>query len=326
MSLHFLGIRDFPVLHSQLSSPSSKLFQSPDPSTELAQELAQDSKDVLIQRLHDLTSQLSAADSLKNEDITALHVDLDRMERVLHHTPAMHHEEAFRAHRRINSMESLRSNDDDIFWAPLSPRLASPRLKSGFKLQEFSHKVAETPAKATDHISPRQAVLLAQEADSLYKHLETIVKELKARKDEANVSSASSRFPDSGLTECSISTISLLYELRHPHSELSNSKRELQICKSKFPFTTCAVTKYFARDTDFETNQSELSFLRLQLRAIEVQSLEYIKANTDEELSQSINQWKKDWKDVDQRTKALRRKCKASDSMSEDSRAIVDAV
>jgi hypothetical protein len=54
--------------------------------------------------------------------------------------------------------------------------------------------------------------------------------------------------------------------------------------------------------------------LRLQLRALEVQGLDYVQFNDDEELTQSIINWKQQWADVEQRTKARRRKVKTEPS------------
>lgn len=54
--------------------------------------------------------------------------------------------------------------------------------------------------------------------------------------------------------------------------------------------------------------------MRLQLRALEVQGLDYVQFNDDEELTQSINNWKQQWADVEQRTKARRRKVKTETS------------
>jgi hypothetical protein len=77
---------------------------------------------------------------------------------------------------------------------------------------------------------------------------------------------------------------------------------------------------------DFEENQSELSFLKLQLRALEIQGMDYIPP--DEDLSESIKNWKLDWEDVDQRTKLRRRKCKdvVSGADMEDSQTVIDAI
>ncbi|KFY10006.1 hypothetical protein V491_07842, partial [Pseudogymnoascus sp. VKM F-3775] len=67
-------------------------------------------------------------------------------------------------------------------------------------------------------------------------------------------------------------------------------------------------------DADYESTESELNFLRLQLRALEVQGLDYVQFNDDEELTQSINNWKQQWADVEQRTKARRWKVKTEAS------------
>jgi hypothetical protein len=50
--------------------------------------------------------------------------------------------------------------------------------------------------------------------------------------------------------------------------------------------------------------------------------LQYIPFNADEELSESIKNWKLDWADIDQRTKARRRKCKDLSGNLDDSQKI----
>jgi acyl-coenzyme A thioesterase PaaI-like protein len=44
-----------------------------------------------------------------------------------------------------------------------------------------------------------------------------------------------------------------------------------------------------------QKNESELSHLRLELRAIEARCLEYVPPETDQELLESIENWKRDW-------------------------------
>lgn len=61
------------------------------------------------------------------------------------------------------------------------------------------------------------------------------------------------------------------------------------------------------RKEDFDANQSELNFLRIQLQAIQAQCSQYIP--DDLELSQSIDNWKVDWEDIDKRSKERRAKC-----------------
>jgi hypothetical protein len=74
------------------------------------------------------------------------------------------------------------------------------------------------------------------------------------------------------------------------------------------PLSKLSLT-YSPSDADFEACKSELLFLRLQLLALEVQGQQYIPSNADEELSESIKNWKLAWADIDQKTKARREKC-----------------
>jgi len=50
--------------------------------------------------------------------------------------------------------------------------------------------------------------------------------------------------------------------------------------------------------------------------------LQYIPFNADEELSESIRNWKLDWADTDQRTKARRKKCKDLPGNLDDSQTL----
>jgi len=76
---------------------------------------------------------------------------------------------------------------------------------------------------------------------------------------------------------------------------------------------------------DFEANQSELRFLRIQLQAIEAQSSQYILRDEDEELSKSIMKWKGDWEDIDRRSRARRRRGHVSITSLDDSHISVDS-
>jgi hypothetical protein len=78
------------------------------------------------------------------------------------------------------------------------------------------------------------------------------------------------------------------------------------------------------REDDFEANQSELKFLRIQLQAIEAQCAQYIPRDEDPELTESILNWKVDWEDIDRRSKARRKKCKVSVNNLSDSQTVVD--
>jgi hypothetical protein len=187
MSLHFIGIRDFPVLHRQFSSPTSKAFESPTSN----RDISGDSKDVLVQRLNDLAIRLMTEGNLKDDDITALHVDVDRMERVMRTSGGAHLEESFHDGRSPAIIAASRDHEEDAFWGPFSP---SRNLKMRFPTSPLttSHSTLQealdmSPGKAFK-LSPKKAAILAQEAESLREQLSKTLTELQARKEETNVS------------------------------------------------------------------------------------------------------------------------------------------
>jgi len=66
------------------------------------------------------------------------------------------------------------------------------------------------------------------------------------------------------------------------------------------------------REEDHEASQSELKFLRIQLQAIEVQSSQFILADQDPDLTQSIKNWKAEWELIDKRTKERNKRFRIS--------------
>ncbi|KAI9822796.1 MAG: hypothetical protein M1832_003029 [Thelocarpon impressellum] len=69
--------------------------------------------------------------------------------------------------------------------------------------------------------------------------------------------------------------------------------------------------------SDLSADQSELMFLKLQLKTVEVQALAYIPAE-DKDLTAGIQRWKLDWADIDQRieSRARRREQQGHDTGS----------
>lgn len=55
-------------------------------------------------------------------------------------------------------------------------------------------------------------------------------------------------------------------------------------------------------------DQCELSYLKLKLRIIEIQTLPYVPSREKDQLAEGIQRWKLDWADVDKRFHARRRK------------------
>jgi len=66
------------------------------------------------------------------------------------------------------------------------------------------------------------------------------------------------------------------------------------------------------RDDEQAASQSDLRFLRIQLQAIEAQSAQYILADQDPDLAQSIKNWKAEWEMIDKRTKERKEKLRFS--------------
>ncbi len=64
------------------------------------------------------------------------------------------------------------------------------------------------------------------------------------------------------------------------------------------------------RNSDIDTYQSELNFLKIQLKALEVQASRYIAREDDKELSEGIRSWKSDWMELDKQLKARRKRRK----------------
>lgn len=201
MSLHFLGIRDFPSLHRELTSSQLPTI-IPEDSTE---DLAQDSKDVLVQRLLDLANHIQEQE-LPDQALSTLHHDVDHMERTWQKTPAPKPPLVRPILRSFGSSMSLRSNgshQDEPFWRPGSP--LSPGLESPFRFHS-PKTISKAPEPAKAAPSAMRCAILANEADALLAKLVKVVTELKSRREESEV--RTSRNPSrSGCIFC-ISAIS----------------------------------------------------------------------------------------------------------------------
>ena len=68
------------------------------------------------------------------------------------------------------------------------------------------------------------------------------------------------------------------------------------------------------RERDIVDDESELTYLKLQLRIIEVQTLPYWPRKDQDELAAGIERWKRDWADVDERYRKRRWKRQADNA------------
>lgn len=60
------------------------------------------------------------------------------------------------------------------------------------------------------------------------------------------------------------------------------------------------------REKDIVDDEAELSYLKLQLRIIEIQTLPYVPKDDRDGLATGIQRWKLDWADVDKRCRKRR--------------------
>jgi chromosome segregation ATPase len=134
---------------------------------------------------------------------------------------------------------------------------------------------AEVPATAEGGAAKERVARLAKEAEDMAVKLEAAVSELAERKKESDH----------------------IHDLLKSRSDRSD-QRILHLEHN------VNVLQY-----DFTTISSKLSFLRVQLKALEVEGQRYIPFNADAELSTSIRNWKLEWADVDMRTKKAKRRC-----------------
>ena len=174
MSLQYIGISHFPVLHRQFSSPTSAVFLESPPS----QDLTQDNKDVLIERLNDLVLRLSKDSSLEDSIVSAIHTGVDQIELLM--------KKEKRSHKKPPSVSSdikiSKGSGEDTFWGPLTPT-RSVRMRFPESPTSPRHSVHREAQMTTQRV-----IELAKEAEELASRLSTTVVELQARKIESDVS------------------------------------------------------------------------------------------------------------------------------------------
>ncbi|KAH7407588.1 hypothetical protein BKA64DRAFT_424124 [Cadophora sp. MPI-SDFR-AT-0126] len=258
MSYH-LGIAHFPVLHRQLTSPTSAYF--PDSASE---DLTQDSKDVLIDRLSDLVLRLTKVRSLQDGAVSAIHREVDKIEVLVNGV-----EKTNSPSHLLSREKSGHSSNEDDFWGPPTPT-QSMKMRVPVVSQDSSPKSVFKPVS---EMSPSRAVEVAKAAEELASNLASTVEKLLVRKEESD------RIHDLLVTRAERAAERILV-LEYRIAEM---------------------------DDDYQANQSELKFLRIQLQAIQVQCTNCIHRHDDDpELADSIMNWKIDWENINRRAKARR--------------------
>ena len=190
--MNHIGISHFPVLHRQFSSPTSIVFSEPPTPN---QDLTQDNKDVLIERLNDLVSRLSLDSSVEDGIVSAIHGGVDRIEALL-----KNREKA--AHKKSPSI------GNEIFGGPLTPtqnlrmhfpETQSPRLSitreesfaGSFNGLEQLNRSPTSHRQSVSREAPmgaKRAIEVAKSAEELASKLAVTVAELQVRREESDVS------------------------------------------------------------------------------------------------------------------------------------------
>ncbi|RDL39016.1 Uncharacterized protein BP5553_03356 [Venustampulla echinocandica] len=272
MSLHHLGIAHFPVLHRQFSSPiTSPRSIQPSPREE---DLTEDNKDVLIERLHDVVLRLSKDNSLENTTIAAIHHKVDEVEILMR-------EGSRRKSPSLRSGSFGSAREDDTFWGPRTPT-QSLRMR-------LPEMVKTSPQSIRDVEMTTKAIQIARDAEQLTSQLSKAIAELQIRREESD----------------------------HIH--------DLLVARAEKAAERILLLEYriAEMEDDFDANQSELKFLRIQLQSIEAQCSQYIPRDADQELTESIMNWKVDWEDIDRRSKARRKKCNVSAAHKDDTESVI---
>jgi len=219
MSLQYLGISHFPVLHRQFSSPIRGAFSDSSPSQ---QDLTEDSKDVLIERLNDLVQRLSTAQELDDGAVTAVHSQVDKIEMILKG------EEKQKKPSHSRSSSGVPRDSPDPFWAP-----ATPTKSIRMRLPDTSTRSQRPPLRRNlQEVSSVKASELAQAAEDLASRMAVTLEEFQRRKEESDVSSLVGVYRTSLLTSESMFTIYSSHVLKGQLRESWSWSTGLQRCRS----------------------------------------------------------------------------------------------
>lgn len=175
MSYH-LGISHSPVLHRHFSSPLSEGF--PDPSSD--EDLTQDSKDVLIDRLNDLVARLSKVPALKDRTVSSIHSEVDKIELLLGGAEKVYSPR----HSRQTSSHSNAQYETEPFSGPPNP---TQSMKMRFPPMPWTSP-SPRPVPERQPMTPEKALEIAKNAQDLVLKLSATLKELQLRKEESDVS------------------------------------------------------------------------------------------------------------------------------------------
>jgi len=102
------------MLHRQFTSRDSAELSPSD------QDVSQDNKDVLIERLNDLVSLVSKSSSLEDGAVSAIHSEVDRIEKLIRES-ALSPKSPKMPQKSSIKTEPSTPKSSDVFWGPPTP-------------------------------------------------------------------------------------------------------------------------------------------------------------------------------------------------------------
>ncbi|KAI0806393.1 hypothetical protein GGR55DRAFT_652472 [Xylaria sp. FL0064] len=267
LSPYSLGMSPLSPLRRQFSPPyplvpSSPLYPQSDSDHrgldhENHEDVTQDSKDVLLQRLNDLVSRLNQERyGVEDEDLHALHAKVDELENVLD-------SRAYRAKARHDG-----KNRNSLSWESPDPTNLLPSdVSSLASPARLSPSAKETRKQRASNLTVAEAEQIVAEVRDLHKNLEVVISNLRDRQEETE----------------------------HIHALLIT---RLERAAQRIIYLE---EQLGALERERKEGDTELLNLQIQLKAIEVQCMSYVPQDADQELSESISAWKKEYSALKQK-------------------------
>ncbi|KAI0407077.1 hypothetical protein F4802DRAFT_595706 [Xylaria palmicola] len=260
-------------------APSSPLYprsesDPPGPDHDDRGDIALGGRDSLVQRLNDLAARLSGQQHVQDESMDVLHAKVDELENALHasgyssQTDTRLPPSSRKDENQDSSNISLKQYHlDHMVLSDLSS-LAPPMPPSSpiktTKVRHQDHTKAELPSSK---MTAAQVERIVEEAQTLHKNLEVVISNLRDRQEE---------------TEHIHTLLITRLERAAQHIiQLEDQLADLGIQRKE--------------------DEKELLNLQIQLKAIEVQCLNYVPEGADQGLRESIDTWRMEWSAMKQR-------------------------
>ncbi|KAJ5038144.1 uncharacterized protein L3040_007013 [Drepanopeziza brunnea f. sp. 'multigermtubi'] len=227
------------------------------------EDLTQDSKHALIDRLNRLVLRLSSVGSLKHRAISTIHSQVDKIEILVSRV------EIKRPSQPLCKLSLNIPREDGLLGHPAPNRILEIENTTVSTKPHFEDGMNPGVSNNT----PNNTAKLAQAAEDLASRLSTTVVELQERK----------------------------VEFKRIHDLLVNQNEKAA------KHTLLLEYRIAEMEDDFQSNQSELKFLRIQLQSIQAQCVGCIHLHEDQELDESIMNWKTDWENINRRARGRRK-------------------